>query len=47
MSYDHDDHSAPAEEYNPLRDYSRFMDCLKYAVLGCIAITLLLRVLIG
>jgi len=43
----HDPHSHPAEEYNPERDYQRFMRWAKYGILICIAIIIALRFAIG
>ncbi len=41
------DHNHPPEEYNPARDYARFMEWSKYGILLCIAIVIALRLLIG
>jgi hypothetical protein len=42
---DHPDQPAP--EYNPSRDYQRFMEWAKYGIVLCAAIVLALRFLIG
>jgi len=41
------DHTAPAEEYNPERDYHRVMNWIKYGVGICIITILALRFAIG
>ena len=41
------DHAAPAEEYNPARDYARIMAWVKYGAIIFAVSTLALRFLIG
>ncbi len=43
MHMNHD----PTEEYNPERDYHRFMGWIKYGVVACIVIIIVMRFAIG